>query len=125
MSTALSEASVEATPRSAGPAGLDLEPEQRLVYVDGESLELTYLEFELLAHLVEHPLRVHTRAQLLHVVWGWSTPLGSRTVDTHVARLRGKLGRFRGSIETVHRVGYRYRPSSVGRPAGQRSGSAA
>jgi DNA-binding response OmpR family regulator len=104
--------------------GLDLEPDQRLVYLDGEPLELTYLEFELLAHLVAHPLRVHTRDQLLRLVWGWSTPLSSRTVDTHVARLRGKLGRFRDTIETVHRVGYRYRPVA-GVRAQERTGSAA
>ena len=74
-----------------------------------EPLELTYLEYELLAHLVAHPLRVHTRSQLLQLVWGWPA-ISSRTVDTHIARLRGKLGDLRQSIETVHRVGYRYRP---------------
>lgn len=97
---------------------LDLEPDHRLAYLDGEQLDLTYLEFELLAHLVAHPLRVHTRAQLLHLVWGWSTPLSSRTVDTHVARLRSKLGPQRGRIETVHRVGYRYRPAAPAQQAG-------
>jgi DNA-binding response OmpR family regulator len=105
--------------------GLDLETDQRLVYLDGEPLELTFLEFELLSHLVEHPLRVHTRAQLLRLVWGWSTPLPSRTVDTHIARLRAKLGRFRDSIETVHRVGYRYRPAAAQPVPAQRTGSAA
>jgi DNA-binding response OmpR family regulator len=103
------------------PLDLDIEPEHRLVYVDGEPLDLTYLEFELLSHLLAHPLRVHTRTQLMHVVWGWSTPHSSRTVDTHVARIRSKLGRHRNRIETVHRVGYRFRPAS---PA-QRNGSAA
>lgn len=88
---------------------LSLEPEHRLAYVGGEALELTYLEYELLAHLVAHPLRVHTRGQLLQHVWGWPA-ISSRTVDTHIARLRAKLGDLRHSIETVHRVGYRYRP---------------
>ena len=88
---------------------LSVEPEQRLVYVDGQPLDLTYLEYELLAHLVAHPLRVHSRAQLLQLVWGWPA-ISSRTVDTHIARLRSKLGDRRDSIETVHRVGYRYRP---------------
>jgi DNA-binding response OmpR family regulator len=107
---------------------ITLEHDERLAYVDDEPLDLTYLEFELLAHLVAHPLRVHTRDQLLHLVWGWSTPLGSRTVDTHVARLRAKLGELRGSIETVHRVGYRYRPdrTRLTAPAqDQHAGSAA
>ena len=88
---------------------LSVEAEHRLVYVDGQPLELTYLEYELLTHLVAHPLRVHTRSQLLQLVWGWPA-ISSRTVDTHIARLRSKLGDLRDSIETVHRVGYRYRP---------------
>jgi DNA-binding response OmpR family regulator len=114
MSTAVTQA-----------GNLDVEPDQRLVYVDGELVELTYLEFELLAHLVAEPLRVHTRAQLLRLVWGWSTPLSSRTVDTHVSRLRSKLGRYRGSIETVHRVGYRYHPATSKVTTNARTGSAA
>jgi DNA-binding response OmpR family regulator len=101
--------------------GLALEADHRLAYVDGQPVDLTYLEFELLTHLVTNPLRVHTRSQLLDLVWGWSIPLSSRTVDTHVARLRSKLGAYRDSIETVHRVGYRYRPAV---PT-QRVGSAA
>src|SRR5262249_22988787 len=100
---------------------LDIRPDHRLAYLDGELLDLTYLEYELLAHLVAHPLRVHTRSQLLALVWGCSAPAPSRTVDTHVARLRGKLGEHRDSIETVPRVGYRYRPPALRR----RSGSAA
>jgi len=103
---------VHAEQRSAVVA---IKADQRLAYVDGQPLELTYLEYELLAHLVAHPLRVHSRAQLLRLVWGWSTPLPSRTVDTHIARLRTKLGPLRSSIETVHRVGYRYRPAALAR----------
>ncbi len=104
---------------------LSVEPEHRLVYVDGQPLELTYLEYELLTHLVAHPLRVHTRSQLLQLVWGWPA-ISSRTVDTHIARLRSKLGDLRDSIETVHRVGYRYRPlqTQVRVPA-SRTGTAA
>jgi DNA-binding response OmpR family regulator len=109
---------------SSTPA-LSVAPEQRLVYADGEPLELTYLEYELLTHLVAHPLRVHTRSQLLQLVWGWPA-ISSRTVDTHVARLRSKLGDLRDSIETVHRVGYRYRPPHVPvRVPASRTGTAA
>jgi DNA-binding response OmpR family regulator len=104
---------------------LSVQPDHRLVYVDGEPLELTYLEYELLAHLVAHPLRVHSRAQLLQLVWGWPA-VPSRTVDTHVARLRSKLGDLRDSIETVHRVGYRYRPLRTSkRVSVSRAGTAA
>ncbi|MEU1709377.1 winged helix-turn-helix domain-containing protein [Streptomyces sp. NPDC005706] len=84
---------------------------QRTVSVDGRQLDLTYLEFELLAHLVAHPNRVHTRDQLVTTVWGYGHVGDGRTVDVHIARLRRKLGeRHRRSIQTVRRVGYKYTP---------------
>ncbi|MEU6216264.1 winged helix-turn-helix domain-containing protein [Streptomyces sp. NPDC047022] len=84
---------------------------QRVAHVDGRELDLTYLEFELLAHLVAHPGRVHTRDQLVSTVWGYGHVGDGRTVDVHVARLRRKLGaEHRGAIQTVRRVGYKYVP---------------
>jgi DNA-binding response OmpR family regulator len=85
---------------------------QRTAEVDGRPLDLTYLEFELLAHLVAHPNRVHTRNQLVTTVWGYGHVGDGRTVDVHIARLRRKLGaEFRQAIQTVRRVGYKYAPS--------------
>lgn len=87
---------------------------QRTASVDGRDLDLTYLEFELLAHLVAHPHRVHTRDQLVTSVWGYGHVGDGRTVDVHIARLRRKLGaQFRGAIQTVRRVGYKYAPSTA------------
>ena len=84
---------------------------RRTAEVDGRQLDLTYLEFELLAHLVAHPHRVHTRDQLVTTVWGYGHVGDGRTVDVHVARLRRKLGaEHRGAIQTVRRVGYKYAP---------------
>ncbi|WP_328668694.1 winged helix-turn-helix domain-containing protein [Streptomyces sp. NBC_00328] len=84
---------------------------QRTAEVDGRVLDLTYLEFELLAHLVRHPHRVHTRDQLVSTVWGYGHVGDGRTVDVHVARLRRKLGtQHRQAIQTVRRVGYKYTP---------------
>ncbi|MFI8516639.1 winged helix-turn-helix domain-containing protein [Streptomyces sp. NPDC085481] len=84
---------------------------QRVAVVDGRALDLTYLEFELLAHLVAHPHRVHTRDQLVTTVWGYGHVGDGRTVDVHVARLRRKLGaEHRHTIQTVRRVGYKYTP---------------
>ncbi|EKX62444.1 winged helix family transcriptional regulator [Streptomyces ipomoeae] len=84
---------------------------QRTAEVDGRQLDLTYLEFELLAHLVAHPHRVHTRDQLVTTVWGYGHVGDGRTVDVHIARLRRKLGaEFRQAIQTVRRVGYKYAP---------------
>ncbi|GHD29091.1 winged helix-turn-helix domain-containing protein [Streptomyces galbus] len=88
-----------------------IDPVQRTAWVDGQELDLTYLEFELLAHLVAHPHRVHTRDQLVTTVWGYGHVGDGRTVDVHVARLRRKLGAaHRASIQTVRRVGYKYVP---------------
>ncbi|MFD3733864.1 winged helix-turn-helix domain-containing protein [Streptomyces sp. NPDC058632] len=87
---------------------------QRTAEVDGRRLDLTYLEFELLAHLVAHPNRVHTRDHLVATVWGHGHVGDGRTVDVHIARLRRKLGgEHRGTIQTVRRVGYRYAPRAT------------
>ncbi|MER6924107.1 winged helix-turn-helix domain-containing protein, partial [Streptomyces spiralis] len=84
---------------------------RRTAGVAGRQLDLTYLEFELLAHLVAHPHRVHTRDQLVTTVWGYGHVGDGRTVDVHIARLRRKLGaEHRGTIQTVRRVGYKYAP---------------
>ncbi|MER5181447.1 winged helix-turn-helix domain-containing protein [Streptomyces sp. NPDC002896] len=88
---------------------------QRTAEVDGRPLDLTYLEFELLAHLVAHPHRVHTRDQLVTTVWGYGHVGDGRTVDVHIARLRRKLGaEHRQAIQTVRRVGYKYTPPTAG-----------
>ncbi|MEU3341672.1 winged helix-turn-helix domain-containing protein [Streptomyces sp. NPDC006668] len=98
----------------AGPeteALVRIDPVQRTASVDGRELDLTYLEFELLAHLVAHPGRVHTRDQLVTTVWGYGHVGDGRTVDVHIARLRRKLGaEYRQAIQTVRRVGYKYTP---------------
>lgn len=75
----------------------------------GQSLSLTYTEFELLKHLVTHPGRVLTREHLLSEVWGYDYYGGTRTVDVHIRRLRAKLApEFDGLITTVRNVGYRF-----------------
>lgn len=95
--------------------GLQLDLERRTARLDGELLELTYLEFELLAHFSANPHRVHTRDHLVTAVWGYGHIGDGRTVDVHVARLRRKLGaRYRAGIVTVRRVGYKYVPPKQG-----------
>ncbi|MEU3776529.1 winged helix-turn-helix domain-containing protein [Streptomyces sp. NPDC032472] len=96
---------------TTGDALVRIDAAQRTAEVDGQVLDLTYLEFELLAHLVAHPHRVHSRDQLVTTVWGYGHVGDGRTVDVHVARLRRKLGTaHRGAIQTVRRVGYKYAP---------------
>ena len=86
--------------------------EGRSISVHGRLLELTYLEYELLALLLAHPHRVFTRDQLVTTVWGYGPVGDRRTAGVHVARLLRKLGAARRSeIVTVHRVGYKYVPA--------------
>ncbi|MFE6618286.1 winged helix-turn-helix domain-containing protein [Streptomyces sp. NPDC057740] len=100
---------------AAGDPLVTVDTVRRSVAVDGRELDLTYLEFELLAHLVANPHRVHTRDQLVTTVWGYGHVGDGRTVDVHIARLRRKLGaEHRDAIRTVRRVGYKYTPP-VGR----------
>jgi DNA-binding response OmpR family regulator len=76
----------------------------------GQTLDLTFKEFELLRHLNENPGRVFTREQLLSEVWGYDYFGGTRTVDVHIRRLRSKLGEHESLIGTVRNVGYRLDP---------------
>jgi len=75
--------------------------------VRGEAIELTATEFKLLRLLMERQGRVQTREHLLLNVWNYSTEIETRTVDTHIRRLREKLGAEAGWIETIRGVGYR------------------
>ncbi len=79
------------------------------VTIQGTPLQLTATEFKLLQHLASHAGRVQTRQQLLEQVWGYEYDGYARTVDTHVRRLRKKLGAISDNIETVRGIGYRYR----------------
>ncbi|MCB9733141.1 MAG: response regulator transcription factor [Deltaproteobacteria bacterium] len=77
------------------------------VYVDDQLIRLTALEFKLLSTFVERKGRVQSRESLLSDVWGIDADLTTRTVDTHVKRLRDKLGAAGAYIETIRGVGYR------------------
>jgi len=97
-------------PIERGPLSID--PARRRVMVDGADVQLTPLEFDILAALARRPGVVLTREQLMDGVWGYRDFGGGRVVDSHVARIRRKLGedgqepRF---IQTVHGVGYSFR----------------
>ncbi|MFZ9201205.1 MAG: response regulator [Opitutales bacterium] len=90
---------------AAGPIVLDLERHE--VTASGKRIDLTATEFKLLRMLVERKGRVQSRDQLLTDVWNYSPDLETRTVDTHMRRLREKLGKAGETIETVRGVGYR------------------
>ncbi len=95
-------------PLRAGPVELD--PVSRTCRRDGQEVELTRLEFDLLAELAAHPNVVFTRERLLERVWGYQSGVGGKTVDVHVANLRRKLGKDL-PIVAVRGVGYRLDPA--------------
>ena len=87
--------------------GLFIDVDAHRVTLDGLELALTATEFRLLEDLMRHAGAVRTREQLLNAVWGYSFDGYARTVDTHVRRLRAKLGDEASALETVRGVGYR------------------
>ena len=78
------------------------------VYVNDKSITLTALEFKLLRQLVDRRGRVQSRDQLLSDVWGYSAEVTTRTVDTHIKRLREKLGSMGKYVQTIRGVGYKF-----------------
>ncbi|MFO0675499.1 MAG: response regulator [Polyangiaceae bacterium] len=87
---------------------LRIDKDAHRAFVDEKEIELTALEFKLLVTFHERRDRVQTRTKLLDDVWGITADVTTRTVDTHVKRLREKLGILGDSIETVRGVGYRF-----------------
>jgi len=89
-----------------GPIEIDVP--RHSVAVAGHAITLTATEFKLLEILARRRGRVQTRDRLLQDVWGYENPIDSRTVDTHMRRLREKLGDAASHLETVRGVGYRF-----------------
>ena len=88
---------------------LEIDVPRHSVVISGAPIELTATEFKLLEILARRRGRVQTRERLLQDVWGYDNPIDSRTVDTHVRRLREKMGDTAGYLETIRGVGYRVR----------------
>jgi len=92
----------------AGPivvGEVSLDSDSRRVLLAGEEISLTATEFDLMEYLMSQPGRVFSRDQLLSHVWGYSSIVGTRTVDVHIAQLRSKFGEH-DPIRTVRGVGY-------------------
>jgi two-component system phosphate regulon response regulator PhoB len=90
----------------SGPFSLDKNALK--LHLEDEEIELTSTEFKLLLSLIESPGITQERGNLLQKVWGYSDLIQTRTLDTHIKRLREKLGTHSNSIETVRGVGYRF-----------------
>jgi two-component system phosphate regulon response regulator PhoB len=92
--------------RQFGQLSIDIESHE--VFVDNNEITLTALEFKLLCQLVDRRGRVQSRDQLLSDVWGYSAEVTTRTVDTHIKRLREKLGSMGKYVQTIRGVGYKF-----------------
>ncbi|WP_181772523.1 response regulator [Amycolatopsis pittospori] len=104
--TVLRRAAGAAPPAETYAAGgVRIDVTQRRVWAADAEIALTSTEFDLLTHLVRRPGQVFSREQLLSSVWGYAASAGTRTVDVHIAQLRGKLGGH-SPIRTVRGIGY-------------------
>ncbi len=99
----------DGTEESMTRGAIMIDPARHQVRVAGKSIVLTAVEFKLLSMLMKRPGRVQARDRLLNEVWGYESAIDTRTVDTHVRRLREKLGKAASAIETVRGFGYRLR----------------
>lgn len=90
--------------------GLTLNPDSRLVVVDGRETSLTPTEYGILQLLMAHPGRVYTRGQIIDAVQGYGKSVIERTVDVQMVGLRRKLGNWAHHLEAVRSVGYRLNP---------------
>ena len=93
---------------TGGPIVLKLVSRHAIVV--GKPVDLTRLEFDLLAHMLKHPDRAFKRDELLAAVWNYPGNVETRTLDKHVESLRRKVGPCADLIQTVHGVGYRFSP---------------
>ncbi len=84
-----------------------IDPHRHVVMVKGQEITLTSTEFKLLQTLAERPNRIQGREQLLRDVWGYNNNTDSRTIDTHITRLRNKIGEAGDMIKTVRGFGYK------------------
>ena len=92
--------------RQFGELKIDVDSHE--VFINDEQVGLTALEFKLLRQLVDRRGRVQSRDQLLSDVWGYSSDVTTRTVDTHIKRLREKLGGMGKYVQTIRGVGYKF-----------------
>ena len=102
-------ARAENRPSTPRPSGVLIDLSRREVYLDGETLNLTFKEFELLNFLVENGTRTVGREELLENLWRNAEEVpNERTIDVHIRRLRSKLGRLANTVRTVRGQGYRF-----------------
>ena len=88
--------------------GLKINNSTREVTIDGEEIELTHTQFELLYLFLSNINIVLSRESIIFNLWGYDYEADDRTIDTHIKLLRSKLGKFRDNIKTIRKVGYKF-----------------
>jgi DNA-binding winged helix-turn-helix (wHTH) protein len=107
--TEIQQRPVHTAQQSSRPSGVLIDLSRREVHLDGETLNLTFKEFELLNYLVENATRTVGRDELLSGLWKNAEEVpNERTIDVHIRRLRSKLGRLANTVRTVRGQGYRF-----------------
>jgi two-component system phosphate regulon response regulator PhoB len=86
---------------------LHIDIESHRILLNENEINLTAKEFKLIHYLARHNGKAHSRETLLYKIWGYNADITTRTLDTHIKRLRSKLGEFSKNIETVRSIGYR------------------
>ena len=92
---------------------LKIDNNKHKVYLSDEKISLTSKEFKLLKHLLLKADKVQSRDNLLEKVWGYNNDVTTRTVDTHIKRLRSKIGKYGDKIETIRGEGYLFNKSRI------------
>jgi two-component system phosphate regulon response regulator PhoB len=105
----LRRGSTEQTEERTSAGSITIDPARHKVTVAKKDVDLTSIEFRLLRMLMQRRGRVQERDRLLNEVWGYESIIDTRTVDTHIRRLREKLGKAGDQIETIRGFGYRFR----------------
>ena len=88
--------------------GIEVNTESRTVTVDGEKIELTLKEYEILVYMMQNKNIALSRDRLLSDIWGYEFYGDDRTIDTHIKNLRSRLGNYRDKISTVRGIGYKF-----------------
>lgn len=83
------------------------------VIIDGKKIEMTHTQFELLTLFIENPNIALSREQIIERIWGYEYEAEDRTIDAHIKLLRSKLGKYRNSIKTIRKVGYKFEYEEV------------
>jgi DNA-binding response OmpR family regulator len=91
---------------------LRLNRNEKLCYLDNQSLQLTPTEFELLEFFLSHPNRIHSRREIINQVWGDDIVVTNRTIDTNITRMRKKLGQYSQNIITRQGFGYGFKETN-------------